>query len=124
MAGTDVHLAIPRIVIAATRVEEMASFYGAALGCRFEPTPAYGTTLYRTELRGLSITLCPNSIAGVVAEQSRHQMTFGVPDVAAALARLVAAGHTAAEPERDERGPVRAQLVDPDGNTLELARTS
>jgi len=123
MARPDARTAILRIVIAATRVEEMATFYGAALGWRFEPTPAYGTTLYRAEQGGLSITLCPNSVAGVVAEQSRHQVTFGVADVAAALARIVDAGHTAGEPEHDARGAVRAQLVDPDGNTVELAET-
>ena len=103
------------ITLATTETEAMAAFYAGVFAAALEPVAAYGTTLYRGALAGLPLVLCPNTIAGVVAEQSRHQLTLRVARLAPLLDLVAAHGGRVLA-----RGGASATVSDPDGNTLEL----
>jgi len=106
--------------LAATNTKEMVDFYQAALGVEFSQLAAYGTTLYRSQVGAFAITICPNTIAGVVAEQSRHQVTYAVESLEDSVNRLAALGYEAVL--SDASSPRSAVATDPDGNTLELSQ--
>jgi predicted enzyme related to lactoylglutathione lyase len=105
-----------QITLAATNIDAMVRFYTAVLGIELRPVDAYGTTLYRGALHGVSFVLCPNSLAGVQAEKSRHQFTYAVADLAATVAGAVAAG--GAVDEAAQGNADSATLLDPDGNSI------
>jgi len=77
-----------------------------------------GTTLYRGVLAGIPLLLCPNEIAGVEAEQSRHQLALRVADLSSLLQHVETMGGVIDTPAPDSL--TRAVLRDPDGNTIEV----
>ena len=108
---------LTHMTLATTRTTEMVKFYDTLFGTELKPTEAYGTTLYNGNLAGISLTICPNEIAGVQAEQSRHQLAFRVADLAAILSGVEAAGGSIETPMTDPL--TQAILRDPDSNTIE-----
>lgn len=121
-AATAAEISVARIVLAAMNIEEMAAFYGQVLGMPLQPFPAYGATLYRTAAGGIAFTLCPNSIAGVQAEQSRHQLTFRTANIGEVVNQLREGGRSVTVESEHADDPEHVILEDPDGNTLELVR--
>jgi catechol 2,3-dioxygenase-like lactoylglutathione lyase family enzyme len=109
-----------QMTLAATNVPAMVAFYDAVLDARLQPVTAYGTTLYRGAVAGVGLLLCPNEIAGVAAEQSRHQLRLRVPDLARAMERARASGGSLDGEVMEADGVRQAAVRDPDGNTLEL----
>src|SRR5687768_1634479 len=103
---------------ATTRTVDMVRFYDTLFSTGLQPTEVYGTTLYNGSLAGISLTICPNEIAGVEAEQSRHQLAFRVSDLAATLSQVESAGGVIETPMSDSLTQVT--LRDPDGNTVEV----
>ena len=112
-------LSIHQITLAATDAESMAAFYNSVLGAGLRPFRAGGAVLWRGDLAGVSLLLCPNEIAGVDARQARHQLLVSVPDLRAARRLAIENGGSADEPVRTG-GRETVILRDPDGNTLEL----
>jgi catechol 2,3-dioxygenase-like lactoylglutathione lyase family enzyme len=117
----DLEITLTDLTLAANDMPGMVAFYNAVLAAELQPVEAYGTTLYRGRLGGLGLLLCPNEIAGVQAEQNRHQLRFRVARFEQALARAKAAGGTLRGEVLGEPGKRLAAVVDPDGNTLELS---
>jgi predicted enzyme related to lactoylglutathione lyase len=76
--------------------------------------------LYHGTLAGIPLLICPNEIAGVKAEQSRHQLAFRVADLASLLARAKEAGGSIETPVTEST--TSAILRDPDGNTVEVTQ--
>jgi predicted enzyme related to lactoylglutathione lyase len=109
------------LTLAATDMAGMVAFYNALFKAELQPVRAYGTTLYRGRLGRLGLLLCPNEIAGVEAEQNRHQLRFRAAQFEQALAQAKAAGGTLRGEVMGEVGKRLAAVVDPDGNTLELS---
>lgn len=109
---------LTQMTLATTRTAEMVKFYDTLFGTELQPTEAYGTTLYNGNLSGIPLVICPNEIAGVEAEQSRHQLAFRVPDLAAILFQVEAAGGSIETAMTDPL--IQATLRDPDGNTIEV----
>jgi len=109
---------LTQMTLATTRTSEMVKFYNSLFGTELQPTEAYGTTLYKGNLAGIPLVICPNEIAGVQAEQSRHQLAFRVADLAAILSRVKAAGGSIETQITDSL--TQAILKDPDGNTIEI----
>lgn len=109
---------LTQITLATTHTAKMVKFYNTLFGAELQPTEAYGTTLYNGSLAGIPLVICPNEIAGVQAEQSRHQLSFRVADLAAILSRVEAAGGSIETPMPDPL--TQAILRDPDGNTIEV----
>lgn len=127
-------MSIRQITLATIHTEAMVTFYEAVLGSGLTGFAAYGTTLYRGKLGGVDLLFCPNDIAGVVAEQSRHQFTIAVPDLSAALLAADGTEGSVEEVRREGSAGVSAHgvetptvtsaiLRDPDGNTIELVQT-
>jgi len=110
---------LTQMTLATTRTAEMVKFYDTLFGTGLQPTEAYGTRLYNGNLAGISLTICPNEIAGVQAEQSRHQLAFRVADLTAFLLRVESVGGSLETPLTDDP-PTQAILRDPDGNTIQL----
>jgi predicted enzyme related to lactoylglutathione lyase len=117
----DAEITLIDLTLAATDMPGMVAFYNALFHADLQPMAAYGTTLYRGRLSGLGLLLCPNEIAGVQAEQSRHQLRFRVAQFQQVLAQAQAAGGTLRGEVLGEVGKRLAAVVDPDGNTLELS---
>ena len=111
---------LTQMTLATTRTSEMVKFYDTLFGTEFQPTEAYGTTLYRGTLAGIPLLLCPNEIAGVQAEQSRHQLALRVADLSDFLQLVETAGGTLETPMTDSM--TSAVLRDPDGNTVEISQ--
>jgi predicted enzyme related to lactoylglutathione lyase len=118
MTESPIHLM--QMTLATTHIPEMVRFYNAVFGTELQAKEAFGTTLYTGTLAGIPLLLCPNEIAGVQAEQSRHQLAFKVDDLSALLQNVEAAGGTAEIPASDSR--TTAILKDPDGNTIEVTQ--
>ncbi len=102
-----------QITLTAEHVVEMVQLYSAVFAIQLEPVAAYGTTLYRGLLHGTPLLICPNSIAGVEAQQNRHQFTYSVANLATLIRQAEAAGGQLIQHAADA-----ATLLDPDGNTL------
>lgn len=108
-----------QITLAVLDMPAMIRFYNALFGCELLPITLGDATLYRTSIDDITLILCPNAIAGVQAEQSRHQFTYAVDDLAAVVNRTLAEGGRMVEDATsDERAS--ATLLDPDGNSLVL----
>jgi predicted enzyme related to lactoylglutathione lyase len=114
------HLALTDLTLATTDTPGMVAFYNAVFDAGLEPVAAYGTTLYRGRLAGLGLLLCPNEIAGVDAQQNRHQLRFHVARLDEVIARAQATGGSLKGEIGEDRGRRLAAVVDPDGNTMEL----
>ena len=64
--------------------------------------------------------MCPNEIAGVNAEQSRHRLTLRVDDLSALLPQVEPVGGTIETSALSALTNVI--LRDPDGNTIEVVQ--
>ena len=107
-----------QLTLAAEDLVAMARFYNAVFAAGLEPVAAHDTTLYRGSLSGITFLLCPNTLAGVDARQSRHQYTYRVPDVAATVARAIAAGGVVHQSPEPGAPNAPAVVLDPDGNSI------
>ena len=113
-------LQITQMTLATTNMPEMVKFYDTLFNTEFQATQAYGATLYRGTLAGIPLLLCPNEIAGVEAEQSRHQFAFRVADLSALLKLVKTTNGRIETPITDSM--TSAILRDPDGNTIEITQ--
>ena len=111
---------LSQITLATTRTLEMVRFYDTLFGTQLQATKAYGTTLYNGTLAGIPLVICPNEVAGVAAEQSRHQLTLEVADLSALLELVETSGGAIETPNMDST--TTAILRDPDGNTIEVIK--
>ena len=110
-----------QMTLATNRTNEMVKFYDSLFSTQFQPTNAFGTTLYRGTLAGIPLVICPNEIAGVKAEQSRHQLSLRVADLSSLLQNVENAGGSIETPIEDSSNS--AILRDPDGNTIEVIQS-
>jgi predicted enzyme related to lactoylglutathione lyase len=109
------------LTIAASELERMVEFYNAVFDARLQPTVHIGDQqFYGGKLNDLEFVLCPNSIAGVVAEQNRQQFRFAVDDLEAVMHRGLANHGREINPIDEYKGAKVASMADPDGNTIEF----
>jgi predicted enzyme related to lactoylglutathione lyase len=113
-------LQLTQMTLATTHMPEMVRFYNTLFGSELQPTEISGTTLYRGTLAGIPLLLCPNEIAGVEAEQSRHQLAIRVAELTTLLELVETAGGSLETPITDSM--TSAILRDPDGNTIEITQ--
>ncbi|MBU6162416.1 MAG: VOC family protein [Myxococcales bacterium] len=114
-------VALWRMTLAVNDLDTMAAFYDDVFGCRFEAFPAFGTILYRGRMGGIVLVLCPNSLARIHAEQSRHQLHLVVDNVSDFADRAEECGGRA-ELYTRAGGELVAVITDPEGNSIELMR--
>ena len=109
------------LTVAAINMREMVEFYNAVFDARLKATVHIGAEqFYAGSLCGMKITFCPNSIAGVIAEQNRQQFRFQVGDIETVMAKGVAHHGNEINPIEEYKGAKVASLADPDGNTIEF----
>lgn len=107
---------IGKITMAITNMEAMVRFYESVFDTKLEPFEAMGERFYQGRLLGCVVLFCPNRIAGVVAEQNRHQFDLLTDQIDAVVQRAVSAGGTARD--GTNAGAKTATITDPDGNTM------
>ncbi|MCY3867824.1 MAG: hypothetical protein OXG68_20510 [Chloroflexi bacterium] len=109
------------LTVAAINMKEMVRFYNAVFSAGLKPTVHIGDDqFYAGELGGMKLTFCPNTIAGVVAEQNRQQFRYQVADIDAVMAKGLANHGGEINPIEEYKGAKVASLADPDGNTIEF----
>lgn len=112
---------LTQITLAAFDVHEMVHFYSAVFDCDFQEFEAFGAKLYKGSLADFDLLICPNRIAGIQAEQNRHQLKFSVRNIVRTMEFALEAGGTVLnEITEDHQGFRIAAVRDPDGNTLEF----
>jgi predicted enzyme related to lactoylglutathione lyase len=109
-----------RITLAATDLQAMKTFYEQVFQAGFEVQQTPAGAFYHGQIAGLALTLVPNSIAQVRAEQNRLQLSFLVADLEATLSKAeLAGGERHGEMIAGPQGK-QAAMLDPDGNTIEF----
>ena len=109
---------LTNMTLATTRTEEMVRFYDTLFDTQFQAKEIQGATFYNGTLAGVPVLICPNEIARVEAEQSRHQLTLRVADLMSLLGQVESVGGRIESPMTESM--TEAILRDPDGNTIEV----
>ena len=119
MAASAIRLT--QITLAAFDVHEMVHFYSAVFDCDFQEFEAFGEKLYKGNMAGFDLLICPSHIAGIQAEQNRHQLKFSVRNIERTMDGALEAGGTVLnEVTEDHQGFRIAAVRDPDGNSIEF----
>ena len=109
---------ISRITIAATDIEKMVEFYNSVFGARLEGFEAMGSKFYSGSIAGIYTMMCPNSIAGVSAEQNRHQFDYITDDIDEVVNNALGSHGSLKENISVSEKEKFVTIIDPDGNTL------
>ena len=109
------------LTIAAVNMKKMVRFYNAVFDAGLKETVHIGDQqFFGGKLAGLELALCPNSIAGVVAEQNRQQFRFDVSDIESVIEKGLTNHGSEINPIDEYKGARVASMADPDGNTIEF----
>lgn len=104
--------------MAVTNMNAMVAFYNRVLDTHLEPVA--DTPFYRGTLGGIELLMCPNEIAGVIAQQNRQQFRFMVNNLGERLEQVVNCGGQIMGSQLEQNGSRLIGVRDPDGNTFEL----
>jgi len=115
---TSIFPQLAKMTLATTRTEEMVRFYDTLFDTQFQPQEIQGVTFYNGTLAGIPLLICPNEIARVDANQSRHQLAIRVGDLKSLLGQVESAGGRIEAPMTESM--TEAIVRDPDGNTIEV----
>ena len=111
------------LTIATINMRQMVRFYNAVFDARLKATASIGgQQFYGGAIGALELTLCPNEIAGVAAQQNRQQLRFEVSDIERVMGRGLACHGSEVNPIDEYAGAKVASLADPDGNTIEFVQ--
>ena len=109
---------LKRIAFAITDMPSMVNFYNHVFKTDLQPVGEAGPLqFYRGTLAGVDVLFCPNEIAKVVAESTRHQLCLQVDDLQGTIDTALVHGGT--QNSKIENGV--AAICDPEGNSIELA---
>ena len=86
---------IQRITLAVEDMDSMVEFYNAIFGCGL--APVNGSPVSKGRFADIDLVVCPNSVAGVIADQNRHQFRLVVDDAEALATRIEVAGSSGRE---------------------------
>jgi len=109
---------LTKMTLATTRTDEMVKFYNTLFETQFQPQEIQGATFYNGTLAGVPVMICPNEIARVDANQSRHQLAIQVGDLKSLLGKVESMGGRIETPITESI--TAAVIRDPDGNTIEV----
>lgn len=113
------NITIESMTLATTHTEKMVEFYNAVLDANlspFEPFP--GTTFYSGNFAGIPLTVCPNTIAGVEAQQNRQQFQFRVDNVHDTFIAALNHNGTELTAIEEQGNTLICSVYDPDGNSI------
>lgn len=106
-----------KITIACTDISKMTEFYSKVFNVEFKEHD-FGFKMYSTKIGDINFLFCPNEIAGVAAEQNRHQFDYIAENIEEVINNAVSAGgaiHTELQKTETESN---VTIQDPDGNTM------
>lgn len=109
---------ISKITLSVNNMEEMIHFYSIVFGAEFREIEGYGTKLYTTVIAGSNMLFCPNDIAGVDANQNRHQFDYFVSELDSVIEKVKASGGRIQGNIHQTRYYKSISAIDPDGNTM------
>ena len=109
---------ISQITIAVTNMDAMVKFYENVFGLKLQSFDAYGSTLYSGKMGDFVLMLCPKEVAGVTAEQTRHQFDYVIADADAVVKAVKEWGGELMNDVQVSESSKIASIRDPDGNTM------
>ncbi len=109
---------LERITIAVTDSSAMQEFYSKVFHIKFEVQTVMQHPLYSGSLYGLPILLCPAELAGISAQENRHQLEFAVDDLDEIVTVAQMFGGSLMDEVVEEEGLRSAGIQDPDGNSI------
>jgi predicted enzyme related to lactoylglutathione lyase len=110
-----------RITLAVNNMDEMVEFYNEVFDAHLKPEPP---VFFTGRIGDVELLLCPNDIAGVVAQQNRHQFRFVVENLEKVLLQVEQFGGQPLGDVEKHNGEKLAGARDPDGNTIEFVQRS
>lgn len=109
---------ITQLTIAVTNTEEMAVFYSKVFNVKLSEFEAMGEKFYSGNIAGIYTMLCPNAIAGVEANQNRHQFDYSIDDLEEVVEKALSASGTLKDSIQADEKQKTVTIIDPDGNTI------
>ncbi|MEO8513490.1 MAG: VOC family protein [Ignavibacteria bacterium] len=109
---------LSQVTIAVTNVKKMAEFYNSVFGTRLNEFEAMGSKFYSGTIAGVNMMLCPNTIAGVTAEQNRHQFDYITEDINEVVKNALGSHGTLKDSISVNDLEKLVTVIDPDGNTI------
>jgi len=79
---------LTKMTLATTHTIEMVRFYDTLFATQLQAKEIQGTTFYNGTLGGIPLLICPNEIAGVKTDLSRHHLAFRVADLISLLGQV------------------------------------
>ena len=117
----DHNFTLEGLTIAVNNMEAMVKFYNSIFRSDLRPIDiGDGLKMYKGSFLGLSILLCPNSLAGVKAEQNRQQFKITVDNIESFFTKVESIGDYIKDKPNSFNGIKACVLIDPDGNTIEI----
>ncbi len=106
------------LTLATTQMDAMRAFYAQVFQIQFEEVTMSGRSLYSGDWGGLKLLLCPADLAGIQADQNRHQFDIVVFDLSKTIEQaLLHGGMQLGEITEDEKA-WSVGMYDPDKNSL------
>lgn len=109
---------INRIIFAVNDIEKMVQFYNTALDANLMQIG--DTPFYIGKLADIELLMCPGNIAGVRAEQNRHQFRILVQNIEQIMTAVQNAGGEQINDIQTENDARLCSIRDPEGNTMEF----
>ena len=109
-----------QITLAIFSKEPMVAFYRQIFGLIFREEEMSGHVLYRAEMSGFGLLLCPAALAGNDATQNRHQLHLSVKDLAHLMEQVPKFGGSVLQEIVDHGLYREAAIRDPDQNSIVL----
>lgn len=106
--------------ISTVNTSKMVNFYETVFKTRMKPHAVGNYTMYRGNIGGLDLTLTPNDLMGIRAEQSKHHFSFVVPNLEEYIRLVESAGGQQIQDIDIDYSEKYCEVVDPDGNAFEL----
>ncbi|MBS1494465.1 MAG: VOC family protein [Bacteroidetes bacterium] len=115
---------LSKITIACTDILKMTEFYSKVFNIRFAEHEFPGFKMYSSKITDINFLFCPNEIAGVIAEQNRHQFDYVTDNIQEVIDNTLSSGGSMhGELQKSDNGS-SVTVLDPDGNTINFIQMS
>jgi predicted enzyme related to lactoylglutathione lyase len=109
---------LSKITIACTNISQMIAFYSKVFNVKFAEHEFSDFKMYSVNITDINFLFCPNEIAGVTAEQNRHQFDYTTDNIQEVIDNALSSGGSLhSELQKSDIGS-SVTVSDPDGNTI------
>jgi predicted enzyme related to lactoylglutathione lyase len=106
-----------KITVACSNISAMTEFYSSVFNVKFQGHD-FGFKVYSAKICDIYFLFCPNDVAGVKAEQNRHQFDYITDEIEKVIERALSTGGAIHSELLKEGNESTVTLLDPDGNTI------